>query len=133
MTISALIFAVYLVYSKRVLNRVNSPLFTSIAMLSATACVFIHFLLTHPLSALWVNSTAWFYAFLLGFFSTVLPRFMLTEAVARMGVARASIMGTAGPIITIMLAVVFLGEPFGWAHLAGMLLVIMGVSLLGRK
>lgn len=132
-TISALIFAVYLVYSKRVLNRVDSMLFTSIAMLSATACVFIHFLFTHPLSALWVNATAWFYAVLLGFFSTVLPSFMLTEAVARIGAARASIMGTAGPIITIVLAVIFLGEPFGWAHLVGMLFVLTGVSLLGKK
>ncbi|HPY39570.1 MAG TPA: DMT family transporter [Thiolinea sp.] len=132
-TISALIFAVYLVYSKRVLSRVTSPLFTSIAMLSATVCVFIHFLFTHAFSALWVNSTAWFYAFLLGFFSTVLPSFMLTEAVSRIGAARASIMGAAGPIITILLAVIFLGEPFGWAHFAGMVLVMIGVSLLGKK
>lgn len=132
-TISALIFAVYLVYSKRVLNRVDSRLFTSIAMLSATTFVFIHFLFTHPLNALWVNGTAWFYAVLLGFFSTVLPSFMLTEAVARIGAARASIMGTAGPIITIALAVMFLGEPFGWAHLVGMLLVIIGVSFLSKK
>lgn len=132
-TLSALIFAVYLVYSKRVLNRVDSRLFTSIAMLSATAWVFIHFLLTHPLSALWVNSTAWFYALLLGLFSTILPSFMLTEAVARIGAARASIMGTAGPIITIALAVIFLGEPFGWAHLVGMLLVMTGVSFLSKR
>lgn len=132
-TISALIFAVYLVYSKRVLSRVTSPLFTSIAMLSATACVFIHFLFTHPLSALWVNSTAWFYAFLLGFFSTVLPSFMLTEAVSRIGAARASIMGAAGPIVTILLAVIFLDEPFGWVHFAGMALVMIGVSLLGKR
>lgn len=132
-TISALIFAVYLVYSKRVLNRVDSMLFTSIAMLSASGFVFIHFLFTHPFSALWVNSTAWVYALLLGFFSTVLPSFMLTEAVARIGAARASIMGTAGPIITIMLAVIFLGEPFGWSHFVGMALVMVGVGLLGKK
>lgn len=132
-TLSALMFAVYLVYSKRVLNRVSSLLFTSLAMLAATICVFIHFSLTHPLSALWVNATAWFYAVLLGFFSTVLPSFMLTAAVARIGAARTSITGTVGPIITILLAVIFLGEPFGWAHLAGLLLVLMGVSLLGKR
>jgi drug/metabolite transporter (DMT)-like permease len=85
------------------------------------------------LSALSVNSSAWFYALLLGLFSTVLPSFMLTEAVARIGAARASIMGTAGPIITIVLAVIFLDEPFGWAHLVGMLLVIIGVSFLNKK
>ena len=132
-TISAIVFAVYLVYSKRVLNRVNSSLFTSIAMLSAATFVFIHFLFTHPLQSLWVNTTAWIYAFVLGFVSTVLPSYMLTEAVARIGAARASIAGTTGPIITIFLAVIFLGEPFGWAHLVGMTLVIIGVSLLGKK
>ncbi|MFZ1344418.1 DMT family transporter [Thiothrix eikelboomii] len=132
-TLSALMFAVYLVYSKRVLNRVGSLLFTSLAMLSATVCVLIHFALTHPLSALWVNSTAWFYAGLLGVFSTVLPSFMLTEALARIGAARTSMMGTTGPMITILLAVVLLGEPFGWAHLAGMLLVLMGVSMLSKR
>lgn len=132
-TLSALLFAIYLVYSKKVMSRVGSPLFTSIAMLSATFFVLLHFFFTHPLSALLVSSTAWFYALLLGFFSTVLPSFMLSEAVARVGASRASIMGTAGPMITILLAVVFLGEPFGWAHLVGMVLVMLGVSLLGRK
>lgn len=132
-TLSALMFAVYLVYSKRVLNRVGSLLFTSLAMLAATVCVLIHFALTHPLSALWVNSTAWFYAGLLGVFSTVLPSFMLTEALTRIGAARTSMMGTTGPMITILLAVVLLGEPFGWAHFAGMLLVLMGVSMLSKR
>lgn len=58
---------------------------------------------------------------------------MLTEAVARIGAARASMMGTTGPMITILLAVIFLGESFTWVHLAGMLLVLMGVSLLSKK
>lgn len=130
---AALIFAFYVVFSKRVIGRVGSTLFTSIAMLAATGFVFIHFLLTHPLSALWVNANAWFYAVLLGFFSTVLPSFMLSEAIGRIGSARASIMGTSGPIITILLAVLFLNEPFGWTHLMGMVLVVGGVSLLGKK
>ncbi|WP_020393748.1 DMT family transporter [Thiolinea disciformis] len=131
--IAAFSFAFYVVFSKRVIGRVGSTLFTSIAMLAATGFVFIHFLVTHPVSALWVNANAWFYAILLGFFSTVLPSFMLSEAIGRIGSARASIMGTAGPIITILLAVMFLNEPFGWTHLLGMALVIGGVSLLGKK
>lgn len=83
-------------------------------MLAATVCVLTHFVLTHPLSALEVNARTGLYAVLLGFFSTVLPSFMLTEAVARIGAARASMMGTTGPMITILLAVIFLGESFTW-------------------
>ena len=130
---AALIFAFYVVLSKRLIGQLGSQLFTSIAMLASTLFVFIHFLLTHPLHALWVSPTAWGYALVLGIVSTVLPSFMVNEAIARIGAARTSIVGTAGPIMTIGLAVLLLGEPFGWWHLAGMLLVIAGVSLLGKR
>ena len=96
-------------------------------------CVSCHFALTHPVSDLRVNSTAWLYAVLLGIVSTVIPSFMLSEAISRIGAARTSIVGTFGPVITILLSVILLDEAFGWPHLAGMLLVISGVSLLGKK
>jgi drug/metabolite transporter (DMT)-like permease len=130
---SALSFAFYVVWSKRLIGRLGSRLFTSLAMLVSTLFVCIHFLLTHRVGDLWVSPTAWGYAVLLGIFSTVLPSFMVSEAIARIGAARTSIVGTAGPIITILLAVALLGEPFGWFHLAGMLLVMAGVGLLGKK
>jgi drug/metabolite transporter (DMT)-like permease len=58
---------------------------------------------------------------------------MVSEAIGRIGAARTSIVGTSGPLITILLAVALLGEPFGWFHLAGMLLVMLGVGALGKK
>lgn len=131
--VAALSFAFYIVLSKRLIGRLGSTLFTSIAMLSSTLFVFTHFFFTHPLAALGVNATAWGYALLLGIVSTVLPSFMISEAIARIGAARTSIVGTFGPIMTIGLAVLLLGEPFGWWHLAGMLLVIAGVGLLGKR
>lgn len=130
---SALSFAFYVVWSKRLIGRLGSRLFTSLAMLVSTVFVCIHFLLTHQVEDLWVSPTAWGYAVLLGIFSTVLPSFMVSEAIARIGAARTSIVGTAGPIITILLAVALLGEPFGWFHLAGIVLVMAGVGLLGKK
>ncbi|UJS24693.1 DMT family transporter [Thiothrix winogradskyi] len=130
---SALSFAFYVVWSKRLIGRLGSRLFTSLAMLVSTVFVCIHFLLTHQVEDLWVSPTAWGYAVLLGIFSTVLPSFMVSEAIARIGAARTSIVGTAGPIITILLAVALLGEPFGWFHLAGIVLVMVGVGLLGKK
>lgn len=101
-------------------------------MLVSTVFVCIHFLLTHRVEDLWVSPTVWGYAVLLGIFSTVLPSFMVSEAIARIGAARTSIVGTSGPIITILLAVLVLGEPFGWFHLAGMVLVMVGVGMLGK-
>ncbi len=70
---------------------------------------------------------------MLAIFSTVLPSFMISEAIARIGAAKTTVVGTAGQIFTVILAVFLLGEPFGWIHLAGVLLVIFGVSFLGKK
>ena len=127
---AALTFAFYVVFSKRLIGKLGSRLFTSMAMLSSTLFVLVHFGLTHDIGDLLVTPTAWGYAVLLAIFSTLLPSFMVSEAIARIGAAQTSIVGTAGPVFTILLAVLLLGEPFGWFHLAGMALVIFGVSLL---
>ncbi len=131
--LSALTFACYVVLSKRLISKLGSRLFTSLVMLASTLFVFIHFRMTHELSAFAITTQAWGYAVLLAIFSTLLPSYMVSEAIARIGAARTSIVGTAGPIVTILLAVGLLGEPFGWSHLAGMLLVVAGVGLLGRR
>lgn len=129
---SALTFSAYVIMSKGMIGKLGSRLFTSLAMLSSTVFILVHFAATHSLTDLLINQAAWVWAFLLGFVSTVLPSFMVSEAIARLGAAKTSIVGTAGPVFTILLAVLLLGEPFGWFHLAGMLLVMYGVSLLGK-
>lgn len=123
----------YMVLSKKIISKLGSSLFTSIAMISSTVFVLIHFLLTNEIQDLLINNTAWIYVFMLAIFSTVLPSFMINEAIARIGAAKTTIVGTVGPIFTVILAVFLLAEPFGWIHLAGVLLVIFGVSLLGKK
>lgn len=123
----------YMVLSKKIISKLGSSLFTSIAMISSTVFVLIHFLLTNEIQDLLINNTAWIYVFMLAIFSTVLPSFMINEAIARIGAAKTTIIGTVGPIFTVILAVFLLAEPFGWIHLAGVLLVIFGVSLLSKK
>lgn len=130
---AAFTFSCYVVFSKPYIAQYGSRLFTSIAMLASTVYALTHFALANDFTGLEVNSTIWFYATLLAIFSTVLPSFMVSEAIARVGPAKTSIVGTAGPIFTIMLAVVLLDEPFGLAHFGGMMLVMLGVALLGRK
>jgi drug/metabolite transporter (DMT)-like permease len=130
---AALSISFYMVLSKKIISKLGSSLFTSIAMISSTVFVLIHFLLTNEIQDLLINNTAWIYVFMLAIFSTVLPSFMINEAIARIGAAKTTIVGTVGPIFTVILAVFLLAEPFGWIHLAGVLLVIFGVSLLGKK
>lgn len=130
---AALSYSCYVLLAKPYIAKYGSRLFTSIAMLSSTVFVLIHFLTTHPISDLGVTPKAWFYAVLLAIVSTLLPTYMIAEAIHRIGAARTSIVGTVGPVFTILIAVWLLGEPFGFYHLLGVGLVMFGVSLLGKK
>lgn len=130
---SALSYSCYVLFAKPFINHYGSRLFTSIAMLASALFVIIHFFITHTPTDLIVTPTVLGYAVLIAIVSTLLPTYMIAEAIQRIGPARTSIVGTAGPIFTILMAVWLLAEPFGWFHLIGVGLVMWGVSLLGKK
>ena len=69
---------------------------------------------------------------LLAVFCTVLPSFMFSEALARVGPIRASAAGNIGPVVTTVMAVWVLNEPFGPAQASGLVLITLGVGLVGR-
>ena len=134
----ALCFAVYLVLSKPLMEQIDSGSFTCIALLSASAGIFIHYAIVSletgllvPLVAL--NYKVYLLAALIAIFCTVIPTFLTTAAVARIGADRTSITAMIGPAFTSVFAVWILGEAYTWFHLFGMLLIIAGVALLDRK
>ena len=66
-------------------------------------------------------------------FSTVLPTWLIAESVRRLGANAASLVGALGPIFTIGLGAVILGEPIAGVQLAGAALVLAGVLLVTLK
>ena len=129
-SLAALSFAFYVIFSKAYIMKLGSLVFTSIAMLSSTLFVLIHFSITHQLSDLNVSLTTWIFAALLGIVSTLIPSFLVSEAISRIGGTKTSIAGSIGPVFTVILAVLILGEDFGWPHFFGMILVVAGVLVL---
>ncbi len=130
---AALSFAFYVIFSKTHITRLGSLIFTSIAMIASLLFVLVQFFATHNATDLLVSKKLWALAFMLALFCTVIPSFFTSEAIHRIGATRTSITGTLGPVITIILAVKVLGEPFGWEQVVGLLLVLLGVSLLRAK
>jgi drug/metabolite transporter (DMT)-like permease len=63
---------------------------------------------------------------------TFLPVVMVMMAVERVGPAVTAQTGTIGPLSTIALSVLLLGEPFTIWLAAGTLLVLGGIALLMR-
>jgi len=62
----------------------------------------------------------------------VLPSFFLTSGISRVGAAAGSLVGGVGPIMTLMMAFIFLGESISLLQAVGFALVIIGVWNLGR-
>ncbi|HIO97834.1 MAG TPA: DMT family transporter [Leucothrix sp.] len=131
--LAAFSFSIYVIFSKAFISRLGSLIFTSIAMSSSLFFILIHFFVTHSINELNVSPKLWGLAVLLAIFSTLIPSFFISEAINRIGATRTSIMGTLGPVVTIIIAVNLLGEPFGWPQIIGLLLVLLGVSLLRKS
>ncbi len=125
---AAIAFAFYQLLAKGMIGRIGPRLFTCIAMSGAAAAVLLQFALTEPLSSLIVSKRLFSYGLLLAVGSTVLPSFLLNAALHRISAQANSMIGTLSPVITILLAVVILGEPFTALDAAGTALVLAGVA-----
>lgn len=127
---SALSFAFYVLLSRPFIKLLGSKLFTSIAMIASSLFGLLHGVVVIDFSQLTITVSAWLWLTMLVIFSTVIPSFMMTEAIHRIGPAQTGVVGMLGPIFTIGLAVYLLGEPFTPIIAMGVLLVIIGVMSL---
>ena len=130
---SALSFSFYVLLSKSMIKKLGSLLFTALAMTASSLLVFTHGAIQVNFSTLLITPEAWGWLILLAIFSTVLPSFMMSEAIQRIGPTQTGIMGTLGPIFTIILAVYLLNEPISLTMAFGMLMVMCGVAVLFFK
>lgn len=127
--LSALLYAVYLVGSGRLVGRVGSLRFACYAGLISCLGVGVHYLVTVPDLGFILRQPAEVYwlALLMAAVSTVLPIVLTSEGIRRVGASHASMIGSVGPVATIFLGFAFLGEPVTLVQLAGCGLVMVGV------
>jgi len=128
--VSAFAYALYLVGATAVIGRLGSSRFIAWAMLASTVCVLIRFAVTRPLAALDVPASIHQLTLAMAVFSTVLPTWLIAESIRRMGANSASLVGSLGPVFTIGLGAVILGEPVHALQLMGAALVLAGVLLV---
>jgi drug/metabolite transporter (DMT)-like permease len=129
---SALSFSLYVLFSKKSIARLGSLLFTSIAMGSATIATIVHYAIVEGAVMPDMTAQIWGGVLILAIMATVMPSFMVSEAIKRIGPAKTSVSGTIGPVMTTIMAIMFLGEPFGWLTALGMALVMLGVTRLQK-
>ncbi|MCW0412606.1 DMT family transporter [Xanthomonas sacchari] len=129
---SALAYAAYLVGSGQLVARVGAVRLTAYASLVACALCIAQFLLLRPLHALVLPTPVYALSLLNGTLCTAVPVLATMLAVQRIGSALASQIGMLGPVSTIVLSVLVLGEAMGPWQIAGTVLVLGGVLLVSR-
>ena len=128
--LSAAAFAVYLVGSGQLVLRVGSMRFTGYAMTAAAVCCDAQFLAVHPLSALDLPAIVYALAAAMAIVCTVIPTFLMNEALRRIGANQVALLGALGPVATIALGYLGLDEVLtGW-QVGGGVLVLAGVLLV---
>jgi drug/metabolite transporter (DMT)-like permease len=131
---SAVSYAVYLVYSGELVQRLGSLRLVGLATSVACLCCILQFVVLRPLPTAWevAPQVVWL-SVLNATLCTAVPVLLVMMAIERVGPAVAAQVGMIGPMSTIVMGVVLLGEPLtGWI-VAGTLLVIAGVYVVSRR
>jgi drug/metabolite transporter (DMT)-like permease len=130
---SAFAYALYLVDAGAVIERLGSLRFIAWAMLMSCVFVFAHFALTRDLASLSQPASIYALSLAMAVFSTVLPTWLIAEAIRRLGANTSSLIGSLGPVFTIGLGALILGEAVEAMQLIGAALVLAGVMLVTMK
>ncbi|HVZ55172.1 MAG TPA: DMT family transporter [Chitinophagaceae bacterium] len=126
-------YSIYIAGSGRLIPQVGATQFTAYAMLAASAGVFLHFAISGKVSSL-IGSPAYaWYGLALAILATVIPSFMLSAGMKKIGSNNVAIISAIGPVSTIVQANLVLGERIFAAQILGTLLVILGVVLIGWR
>lgn len=127
---SALFYAVYLLLSQQLMKGMGSALFTA-ASGTMTLLVMLLFSLVDGRFATMEYSLPGFgWSALIALFCTLLPFFLLYEAIRRFGATNASLVTLSGPAMTLISAWLLLDETLVPVQLLGFLVTLAGLSIL---
>lgn len=130
--LSAITYAFFLVTSGRYIPRFGTIRFTAWSLSISAFCVLIHFSLLNQTSIFSHPTEVYYLGGIMAVFATVIPSFLISASIRRMGASNMSIIGSLGPVSTILLAIAFLGESLDWYQVIGAAVVIGGVVWVSR-
>lgn len=129
--LSAFLYAIYLIGSEKYLLKIGTISFTCYTMITAFVFIFIHFLIMDSIQSLFTfQFKTYVYTVIMAIVSTIIPSFLFSEGIKRIGAPNGSIIGGIGPISTILLAYIILDELITAGQLIGTIFVIAGVILV---
>jgi len=131
---SAVSYAIYLVYSGQMVQRIGSLRLVGLATGIACICCIVQFLLLRPVDvALSVAPQVIWLSVLNATVCTAVPVLLVMMAIERIGPAVTAQTGMIGPLTTIVLGALLLDEPITAWVAAGTVLVLAGIYVFTRR
>ena len=130
--LSAISYALYLVYSGEMVKRLGALRLVGLATSVACLLCILQFALLRPLAAAAVAPEVIWLSVLNATLCTAVPVLMVMMAIERIGAGLTAQTGMVGPMSTILMGVLILGEPFTAWVAAGTVLVIAGIFVFSR-
>lgn len=131
---STITYALYMVYSGQVVQRLGSLRLVGLATSVACLCCIAQFVLLRPLdAALQVAPEVIWLSVLNASLGTAVPVLLVMMAIERIGAAATAQAGMVGPLSTIALGIWLLDEPFTAWLVAGTALVLAGIYVFTRS
>ena len=130
---SALTYASYLVGSGWLIPKFGVVNFTAYSMIVSTFCVVVHYSIVGNFDLFNYPKHVYFLGIAMALLSTLIPSFLVSMAIEKLGASTFSIFGSLGPVSTIILAYLFLDEYITLIQVLGMCIVILGVSIVSKK
>lgn len=129
---SAVSYALYLAFSGEEVRRLGALRLAGLATTVACVLCLVQFAVLRPLSAAVVAPEVIGLSVLNATLCTFAPVLMVMMAIERIGAGAAAQVGMIGPLSTILMGILILGEPFTLWVAAGTALVMGGIWMLAR-
>lgn len=130
---SALCYAFYQAFSEPMIEKLGAMRFSLLAMFVSIFAAQLHFFTQLPIENLAQPTEIYIICFMLALFSTVLPVFLQSSAIKYIGAARAVLISTLGPMLTLVFGWILLNETITLLQVVGMSFVMFGILVLKRK
>jgi drug/metabolite transporter (DMT)-like permease len=131
--ICAITYATYVAGSGILIPAVSAVKFNSYAMSFAAAAVLIHFMIVSDHSLFGMPAIVYMYAIAMAIIGTVLPSYLVSLGIKRLGSNTAAIIASIGPVSTIVQAHYFLDESFSVGQGIGTFFIVGGILLISWK
>ncbi|MBC3464074.1 DMT family transporter [Pseudomonas sp. RW10S2] len=128
---SAVTYALYYSGTGMMLKRMDSMRMAGLCGSASSLMVLAHYLLVADVTQLaQLPAAVWANAAMMALFSTVLPIYWVALAIQRLGPTHTAAVGNLGPVLTMLASWAILSEAISGYQIAGLVLVLLGVSRL---